>query len=1013
MKKLLLSIATLVAMTTVSKSQTFWTEDFGQGCSVGMTAETYTGPNGQWTISQTGTNDNAANLWYISAREGGPGIDHCSTDGCATGDTNRTLHVGSSSLSMGDVGAAYDAGGWCGIMYCVTTNVRVESPIIDCSSRSNINIGFKNMIRGDAPNDYADVEYSDDGGITWHVLATPSFAGVTCNGGSGYWGYNYYYLPASCNNNPNVKIGFNWQNNDDGIGTDPSFAVDDITLTSFSCFTPQVISTIYSTYVTGNDTICNGNSVNLTYANPGWYPAGYTFTWQPGNLVGETVSTIPTTNTTYTLTVTNAGGCSETDSIHIWVNNATNPTLTGNGVPPSCFNFEDGGIVLNASGGAAPYMYYDNDGFIANDGNGGYSLLYGYIQNSWHEYICVDSNHCRSNYFDTFVPSAPGFMFNDFQGSNSICFGSNSGQLYVIVDRWDGVNTWPVSGPGYWSGPPGYAFSSSVYIDNLAPGDYTLVINDNGCLDSAMYTIYEYAPIDVTVSQSNNTFTANNTNVLSYQWLDCNASMALLPSETNQSITVPTGSSYALMITDAFATSCVDTSSCFAAFPPIPPTALKTIAEGWQHSLSICADSTVKSWGANWGGQLGTGNNDTSNVPVSVFGLTGVKEVAAGQFHSMALKSDGTVWTWGWNFHNQLGDGTTTDSNLPLQVAGLTGITNIAAGGYHSVALKNDGTVWTWGFGDYGELGNGMNVTSGSPVQVSALTDVVAIAAGDGHTLALKNDGTVWSWGSNPYGELGDGSTNASNVPVQVSNLTGAIAIAAGNYNSIALLNDNSVWSWGSNADGELGDGTNTDSNVPVHTITPPGITAIASGWAQGYALKSDGTMVAWGANANGELGDGNNTPTNMWMDVVSPTGFTMMAGGFQHLLALNTDGTLWSWGLNSNGQLGTGTTTNSNVAVQVIGLCQLPVSMNESNIEADVTIAPNPFTYQTVLTFSKEQTSATVKVVDILGKEMKSITVSGKEVILEKGEMNAGMYFVEITQSGLTTKIIKKIIIQ
>ncbi|MFT5184013.1 MAG: hypothetical protein ACI84C_001141 [Flavobacteriales bacterium] len=37
-------------------------------------------------------------------------------------------------------------------------------------------------------------------------------------------------LPASANENANIKLGFRWVNNDDGVGTDPSFAVDDITV---------------------------------------------------------------------------------------------------------------------------------------------------------------------------------------------------------------------------------------------------------------------------------------------------------------------------------------------------------------------------------------------------------------------------------------------------------------------------------------------------------------------------------------------------------------------------------------------------------------------------------------------------------------------------------------------------------------------------------------------------------------------------------------------------------------
>lgn len=54
-----------------------------------------------------------------------------------------------------------------------------------------------------------------------------------CNGYSqGMWTLYTLALPAAFNNNPNVRIGFNWRNNGNGSGTDPSVAIDDIQLSS-------------------------------------------------------------------------------------------------------------------------------------------------------------------------------------------------------------------------------------------------------------------------------------------------------------------------------------------------------------------------------------------------------------------------------------------------------------------------------------------------------------------------------------------------------------------------------------------------------------------------------------------------------------------------------------------------------------------------------------------------------------------------------------------------------------
>jgi alpha-tubulin suppressor-like RCC1 family protein len=127
---------------------------------------------------------------------------------------------------------------------------------------------------------------------------------------------------------------------------------------------------------------------------------------------------------------------------------------------------------------------------------------------------------------------------------------------------------------------------------------------------------------------------------------------------------------------------------------------------------------------------------------------------------------------WGDNLSGQLGNGNNNSSNIPVAVSGLTsGVSAIAAGGDHSIALKSDGTVWAWGDNQLGQLGNGNNIASNTPVQVSGLTDVTAIAAGDNHSLALKDDGTVWAWGDNQFGQLGDGTNSTRNIPVQSTGL--------------------------------------------------------------------------------------------------------------------------------------------------------------------------------------------------------------------------------------------------
>jgi len=139
------------------------------------------------------------------------------------------------------------------------------------------------------------------------------------------------------------------------------------------------------------------------------------------------------------------------------------------------------------------------------------------------------------------------------------------------------------------------------------------------------------------------------------------------------------------------------------------------IATGGSHSLALCSDGTLAAWGINDSGQLGTNTTTNSPVPVLV-DRTGVLDgktviaIAAGSSHSLALCSDGTLASWGYNSNGQLGNNTTTNSPVPVwvnQTGVLAGKTVIAVdgGGSHSIALCSDGTLAAWGNHDAGQLG--------------------------------------------------------------------------------------------------------------------------------------------------------------------------------------------------------------------------------------------------------------------------------------------------------------------
>jgi len=234
-------LALVLAFNSLS-AQVFWTENFGTGCNTAQLVTTFSSSNGAWTVTNTGANESAANVWYVSATENGNAAGQCGT-GCGT---DQTLHLGNVAVApfvTADLGAAYYEGlvGFCGFFPCASTSKRVESPVINCSANTGISIAFVYMEGGNVI-DNATLWYND--GSTWTQITDMAKTVLGCTP-QGTWTSFTLNLPASANNNPNVRIGFQWINNDDGDATDPSFAVDDIEVsgtTSGADTTPPVIT---------------------------------------------------------------------------------------------------------------------------------------------------------------------------------------------------------------------------------------------------------------------------------------------------------------------------------------------------------------------------------------------------------------------------------------------------------------------------------------------------------------------------------------------------------------------------------------------------------------------------------------------------------------------------------------------------------------------------------------------------------------------------------------------------
>jgi alpha-tubulin suppressor-like RCC1 family protein len=295
--------------------------------------------------------------------------------------------------------------------------------------------------------------------------------------------------------------------------------------------------------------------------------------------------------------------------------------------------------------------------------------------------------------------------------------------------------------------------------------------------------------------------------------------------------------------------------------------------------------------------------------------------VSTGPNHTCAVLPEGTMKCWGSNSLGMLGTGTEgfqTSSTVPVPVVGLSAATDVQVLANATCAVVGD-MAKCWG------LLTGLTTsqtTTLTPTDVPSLFPVASMSAGSSHFCALLDGGTVKCTGDNRFGQVGNGTTNnlpGTPAPVTVVGLGPAISVTAGTNHSCAALADGTVWCWGQNTLGQLGDGTMNDSHVPVNVPGMTGVIQVEADDGSSCALRANGTVACWGVNNFGQLGDGTTTLSKTPVEVVAVTDATALAVGGGHACVIRRTGTVACWGRGS--LLGAGITATTSTAVEVVGL--------------------------------------------------------------------------------------------
>ncbi len=638
----------LLLISNITFSQSFWIENW-LGCSCAQSCTTYTGPNGAWSVAATGTNGAAANEWYFSYEEQAMGQGQC---GSASG-TKATAHIGNVSTSpaaalfcpTGDCGAAYDAANGAP---SVVTNTRLQSPVINCTGKSNIELSFNYIMGGEAGADYGTVYYYD--GTTWASIVTPPVT-VVCGGGQGKWANYKVTLPASANNNAAVQVGFNWQNDANNSGNDPSLAIDSIQLITLSA--PPV------TYFTANDSvICQGTTIQFTDKSTN-SPTSWNWTFNGGTPATSTAQNPTVTYNTaglYSVTevATNSGG-SDTLTKKNYIRVSSLPVVSILGGRIVC----GGSSTKLTVGFGSSYTWAPATGLNVTTGN---TVIATPTVTTQYTVTATSARGCVAT--DTATISVVSSIKASITGVDSLCKGSTT-----ILTATGGSNyTWNTG-----------ATSASINISPVTATTYSVMATAGTCKDSATKTVnIKQGPKPIITG--NDSVCAGSPTTLtssygsSYNWNTgaTTSSVTVSPTSTtiyqvtvdsngclkDTSVTVIVGAVPSLTVTPTSATICgVDTARISVASTASSyswsPAAGLNVTTG---NLVLASPTVTTTYTVI--GKTPYGCTDTSTITVTVnnsitAGITGKDSVCKGS--STTLTGTGGN-TYSWN------TGATSDS---------------------------------------------------------------------------------------------------------------------------------------------------------------------------------------------------------------------------------------------------------------------------------------------------------------------------------------------------------------
>ena len=223
---------------------------------------------------------------------------------------------------------------------------------------------------------------------------------------------------------------------------------------------------------------CAGNADGSVVVSAAGGTGAYTYLWSPTGDTGLSITNLGAGS--YSVVVTDANGCSKSDSV-----NLTEPTpivLSLSSLPAAC-GVSDGSAIVSASGGTGTYTYAWWPSGSTNDTASGIAV-------GVYTVTVTDGNNC--SVVDSVIVNNSGSQTASLlYSANVTCSGDDDGTATVTVSGGTTPYTYA------WNTAPA---QSNAQATSLAAGSYNCSITDaGGCIVIVPVTITEPTVVVVTV----------------------------------------------------------------------------------------------------------------------------------------------------------------------------------------------------------------------------------------------------------------------------------------------------------------------------------------------------------------------------------------------------------------------------------------------------------------------------------------------------------------------------------